>query len=508
VSGTIVVSNFPATQPVSGTITANQGTSPWVVSLASTTITGSVAVTGTFWQATQPVSGTITANQGTSPWVVSNGGTFAVQASITTLGQQLAAASVPVVLTAAQITALTPLSTVSVTQGTSPWVVSLASTTITGTVAENLTQVAGVVLGATAVTAYGTAPAAANVPGVNAFITNTPAVTISTGAGPVGGTGSSLNVNVTNTAPAVGTLTNNNAAPAATNFGVLPALANAANPTWTEGDQVLLSEDLSGHLRVVATGAAATGAAVVGNPVLVAGKVIATGFAQPLAVDGLGGVYVSGLQTTIGDAVSNTVDLQLDDNQNILRQATLPYIFNGTTWDRARSAGVFAGSGVASTGIAATVPAGQYSGSAPPVSFGQYIPLQTDYAGSLFVKPIRRSTTAASTAIISSSSAAVTVMPAQAAGIFADISSLVVTTTPAATVSLPFTLTLSDGTATYVWDMETGALATSSADGTLLNLAFNPPLPATTAATAWTIATNVATVTVHAVAVAVLQKAS
>ena len=82
------------------------------------------------------------------------------------------------------------------------------------------------------------------------------------------------------------------------------------------------------------------------------------------------------------------------------------------------------------------------------------------------------------------------------------------TTTPAATVSLPFTLTLSDGTATYVWDMETGALATSSADGTLLNLAFNPPLPATTAATAWTIATNVATVTVHAVAVAVLQKAS
>lgn len=35
-----------------------QGTSPWVVSLTSTTITGSVAVTGTFWQATQPVSGT------------------------------------------------------------------------------------------------------------------------------------------------------------------------------------------------------------------------------------------------------------------------------------------------------------------------------------------------------------------------------------------------------------------------------------------------------------------
>lgn len=40
------------------------------------------------------------------------------------LGQQLAAASLPVVLTAAQISTLTPLSTVAVTQSTSPWVVS------------------------------------------------------------------------------------------------------------------------------------------------------------------------------------------------------------------------------------------------------------------------------------------------------------------------------------------------------------------------------------------------
>ena len=44
---------FQATQPVSGTVTANQGTSPWVVSLASTTVTGTVAVT-----------------QSTSPWTI------------------------------------------------------------------------------------------------------------------------------------------------------------------------------------------------------------------------------------------------------------------------------------------------------------------------------------------------------------------------------------------------------------------------------------------------------
>lgn len=58
-----------------------------------------------------------------------------VGGSAIALGQALAAASLPVVLTAAQISTLTPLSTVAVTQSTSPWVVSLTSTTVTGTVA-------------------------------------------------------------------------------------------------------------------------------------------------------------------------------------------------------------------------------------------------------------------------------------------------------------------------------------------------------------------------------------
>jgi hypothetical protein len=47
----------------------------------------------------------------------------------------------------------------SVTQGTVPWT-------------DNVSQVAGIALGATAVVAYGSTPAAVNVPGVNAFITN------------------------------------------------------------------------------------------------------------------------------------------------------------------------------------------------------------------------------------------------------------------------------------------------------------------------------------------------
>ena len=69
----------------------------------------------------------------------------------------------------------------------------------------------------------------------------------------VTGTGSQrVTIASDNTAFAVnasGTKTNNNAAPGATNMGTLPALANAATPAWTEGNQVALSVDLAGALR-------------------------------------------------------------------------------------------------------------------------------------------------------------------------------------------------------------------------------------------------------------------
>jgi hypothetical protein len=114
--------------PVTGTFW--QATQP--VSIAS-----AVAVTGTFWQTTQPVSGTITANAGTnlntSLLALEAGGNLATLVSrAPALGQALAAASVPVVLTAAQLTTLTPLTTVAVTgtfwQATQP---------ISGTVTAN-----------------------------------------------------------------------------------------------------------------------------------------------------------------------------------------------------------------------------------------------------------------------------------------------------------------------------------------------------------------------------------
>jgi hypothetical protein len=46
-----------------------------------------------------------------------------------------------------------------------------------------------------------------------------------------------------------GTLSTNNAAPTSNNIGVLPAVASSSAPTYSAGNQVLLSTDLSGNLR-------------------------------------------------------------------------------------------------------------------------------------------------------------------------------------------------------------------------------------------------------------------
>ena len=54
-------------------------------------------------------------------------------------------------------------------------------------------------------------------------------------------------------ATVIGNLTTNSSAPTNNNVGALVAIANAANPTYTEGRQVLLSTDLTGALRVAAT---------------------------------------------------------------------------------------------------------------------------------------------------------------------------------------------------------------------------------------------------------------
>lgn len=89
---------------------------------------GTFPVTGTFFQATQPVSAVslpLPTGAATSALqTTGNTSLGSIDTKTPALGQALAAASTPVVLTAAQITTLTPLSTVTANQGTAnstPW---------------------------------------------------------------------------------------------------------------------------------------------------------------------------------------------------------------------------------------------------------------------------------------------------------------------------------------------------------------------------------------------------
>jgi hypothetical protein len=94
-TGALRVDGSGATQPVSGTVAATQS-GTWTVqpgNTANTTawkVDGSAVtqpVSGTFWQATQPVSGTVTANAGTGTFTVSDAALELSQAS-TTSGQK------------------------------------------------------------------------------------------------------------------------------------------------------------------------------------------------------------------------------------------------------------------------------------------------------------------------------------------------------------------------------------------------------------------------------------
>jgi hypothetical protein len=218
-------------------------------------------------------------------------------------------------------------------------------------------------------------------------------------------TASNLNATV------VGTKTNNNAAPGATNVGTLPAVANAAAQSWTEGDQVALSVDLSGHQRVVATGAAADSATPVGNPVLIAGYDSNDLVVKRLGLFSSGAIGVGGL-TSGFDALGNTAVLQWSGATTIAVAPMAPFLFNGTTWDRARSAGV--GNAVAATGLGAQVAYVQYNTTLPAPTAGQYTAAQCDTTGSTYVNMEGRKATYSAFASFTAVAGDIAVLPGSA----------------------------------------------------------------------------------------------
>jgi hypothetical protein len=227
------------------------------------------------------------------------------------------------------------------------------------------------------------------------------------------------------------------------------------------------------------------------------------------------GVQLVGIEGRAGTSFETTAGV-LDENiKNVGNSAVV------TAAAGVQKVGIVGNTGAVLDGVitAATAPVnGQTilsvnNTTAPSLTTGQSVALQSDYEGSVFVKPYRRAQTISAARTITNSSAAITLLAAQAAGIFADISNLVITVVPVTGVvaESTFTATLSDGTTSYLFDMDAGDLGSTTIPGTPptnVNINFNPPLPATTAAAAWTIALSLATVTVHITVVAVLQKAS
>ena len=438
------------------------------------------------------------------------------------LGQALAAASLPVVLTAAQIVTLTPPTTVAVTQSTSPWV-------------ENLAQVAGVVLGATGVVAYGSTPAAVNVPAVNAFITN----------------GSSIGT--------PGNLTNNNAAPINTNIGVLPAIAETAyaTATYSTGNQVLPVTDLHGalnqDLQAYAGSAAVTdgiaGLIPVGNygtnatsdATWTSATGLNTAFTLVSNIEGYSSIAITLSQTGTLTAGALTFELSndnsnwypcegVDPNTGVIVPSTYTltiayviFLFTvPTPYFRVRLSTAIVGSGTLIVGhnvkslpqihnIAGTISGSfgaVFNSTAPAPANAATVPLQSDYVGSLFVKPYRRSETVTQSTTISASTSPTTILAAQAAGIFADLTQLTISVVPGATTDTAFTATLSDGTKSTIYSLDTGALATAVGVPTPLVISWIAAKPATTAATAWTLTLSSATPTIYIDVTAVLQAAS
>ena len=207
-NGVAVLGVYPG--PVLPILTTAQSIAIQLDASGRQVISGSVGLTAT--AVTIPaVFGVVSATQGTSPWIVAGA--------------------------------------VSSTQGTNPWIVAGAVSSTQGTVpwSVNATQFAGITLGATAVTNYGSIPASAIVPGVNAFITNAPIVTASI----FGHTGGIIDaVTTTTTAPANG-------------IAILGQY-NTTAPTLTAAQSVMVQSNVKGSVLVSEEGTKATYRGAVG----------------------------------------------------------------------------------------------------------------------------------------------------------------------------------------------------------------------------------------------------
>jgi hypothetical protein len=138
---------------------------------------------------------------------------------------------------------------------------------------------------------------------------------------------------------------------------------------------------------------------------------------------------------------------------------------------------------------------GQYNTTVPAPTAAQTVGLQLAPNGSLLVQPYRRSQTGVATGSIASTTAA-TMIAAGSSGVYNDITELVLSLS-AETTAAYITVNVSDGTNTYKFGIASEAVGTAGSGSWPVVITFNPPLPATSSATAWTIALSAADATVQ-----------
>ncbi len=108
-----------------------------------------------------------------------------------------------------------------------------------------------------------------------------------------------------------GAKTNNNAAPGATNVGVLPCQANASVQSWTEGNLVNCSTDLSGRQRVLAD---------INNGSSTSADNGVSGSAKAQTLPGL----ANAADPTLTEGRTNAVSLDLAGNTRVKVNVALP----------------------------------------------------------------------------------------------------------------------------------------------------------------------------------------
>jgi hypothetical protein len=207
--------------------------------------------------------------------------------------------------------------------------------------------------------------------------------------------------------PSSGALTNNNAAPGTANTGVLGALANAAAPSWTEGNQVLLSVDLSGRQRVAGTltnnGASPAASGLLGTMPAVANAAAQSwteGRQTLLSVD------LSGRQRVIGTLTNNNAALA----GNLFGAMTAVANAAAPSWTEAnevvlsvdlsgnlRATGVLSNNAAAPGGTNVGALTAVANAASPSITEGRQALLSTDLAGAMRARGVKTHNNAAPT---------------------------------------------------------------------------------------------------------------